>query len=154
MITYQIEAWKDYWPDAVPLWEAHWREIAVDQDVIPLQVNMDDYTRLAETDALHIVTVRDAGRLVGYWVGVIRPHLHYANTVHAFTDVFWLAPAYRKGMTGVRLFRTVDATLQARGVRKVLTATKLHFDVSALFTRLGYQPVELVYSKILPQKDA
>jgi N-acetylglutamate synthase-like GNAT family acetyltransferase len=89
------------------------------------------------------------GALIGYHVAVISGHLHYRSTLHAVTDVYWIAPECRHGVTAVRLFQAVERELTKRGVRKLFTATKLHLDQGALFEHLGFRPIERMYSKLL-----
>lgn len=152
MLRYQVEPWGDFCKEAEPLWTVHWQEIAVDQDTIPLVPDYAAYAALEQAGVLHVVTGRDAGmRLQAYWVGLVKGHLHYATTLHAFCDVYWLAPAHRKGLEGYRLFQHVEASLRARGVKKVITATKVAFDVSRLFERLHYREIERVWTKVFEE---
>lgn len=151
MLTYSVTPWPEFAVEAQRqgLWEAHWKEIAQDQD-IPLVPEYATYQALYLGGRLHVVTGRDAhGTLCAYWVGLVQPHLHYATTIHALCDVYWLAPAHRKGFEGSRLFKAVEATLRERGVQKIITATKVYLDVSPIFERLGYRLTEKVYTKRL-----
>lgn len=152
MLTYQVESWDRYWRDAEKLWEDHWREIALDQEHIPLDVDWDRYAALDAQGKLHIVTARDAdGQLQGYHLSIVDTHLHYRTTLHAYLDVFYLAPAHRRGMAGVKLFKVVQDTLKARGVVKQIQGHKVHVHggLGTLFERLGYHKIEHVYSKLL-----
>jgi GNAT superfamily N-acetyltransferase len=155
LTTYAVEPWPLFAKEAeeAGLWRLHWQEIAQDAD-IPLEPDHATYTALDQAGQLHVVTARAAdGTLIGYWVGLIRPHLHYATTLHAFTDVYWLHPAYRRGLAGYRLFQAVERTLARRGVVKVMTATKVYQDVSRLFERLGYRETERQWTKRLDGKE-
>ena len=149
MLTYRVEPWGDFCKEAESLWPIHWAEIAQDPQ-IPLAPDYATYAALEQAGVLHVVTGRDAaGTLQAYWVGLVKGHLHYVTTLHALTDVYWLHPAHRRGLEGYRLFRHVEATLRARGVQKIITATKVYLDVSPLFARLQYRETERVWSKIL-----
>jgi N-acetylglutamate synthase-like GNAT family acetyltransferase len=75
--------------------------------------------------------------------------MHYLSTLHGITDVYWIAPAYRTGRTGLRMFQAVERELKKLGVRKLFTATKLHLDQGALFEFLGYKPTERLYAKLI-----
>lgn len=151
MLRYQVEPWGDFCKEAEPLWTIHWQEIAQDA-TIPLVPDYAAYAALDQAGALHVVTGRDpAGRLQAYWVGLVKGHLHYATTLHALCDVYWLAPAHRRGLEGYRLFQHVEATLRARGVKKIITACKVYFDVSRLFARLHYRETERVWTKVLEE---
>lgn len=149
MLRYQVEPWGHFCKDAEPLWPLHWQEIAQDPS-IPLVPDYATYAALDQAGMLHVVTGRDAaGALQAYAVYLVRPHLHYATTLHGLCDVYWLAPTHRKGLEGYRLFQHVEASLRGRGVKKIITATKVYFDVSRLFERLHYRESERVWSKVL-----
>lgn len=152
MLTYQLERWEQYWPDAEPLWKDHWLEVALDQEAVPLDVDKERYATLDAQGKLHIVTVRDEdGTLQGYHLSITDVHLHYRTTLHAYLDVFWLAPAHRRGLAGYKLFQVVQETLRQRGVVKQIQGHKLHVHgkLGTLFERLGYHKIEQVYSKLL-----
>lgn len=151
MLTYHVEAWGDFCTEAEPLWHQHWQEIALDQDVIPLVPDDAAYTALDQAGLLHVVTARVDGALVGYVVGILKPHLHYATTPHFHMDVLWLHPTWRKGLAGYRLLQALERTVQQRcqGPVKMLLGTKLHYDLSALYTRLGYTEIERTFAKVL-----
>ncbi len=150
-LLYAVEAWSACWPEMAVHWEAHWAEVATDKTTIPLVVDHASYTALEASGALHVVTVRDdaQGELVGYAIWIIRTHLHYQTTLMAFSDVYYLAPAYRRGSAGMRLFRESEATLRAKGVRKLFTGCKLSLDIGRIFTRLGFTETERLYIKYL-----
>jgi GNAT superfamily N-acetyltransferase len=148
-ITYQQESWATYWPDAKPLWEDHWLEIARDRETIPLDPAMDFYAQADAEGILHIMTMRLQGTLIGYHLALIQRHIHYQGTLHAFTDIYYVVPAFRRGMVGVTLFRQVEAALRQRGVIKIMTGTKIANDVSRIFQHLGYRETERLWTKLL-----
>lgn len=147
--VYAVERWRDLRAEMLPLLVRHWREVALNHADVPLDIDEKRYADLDEAEALHIVTVRRDGVLVGYHVAIVSAHLHYASTLHGITDVYYLAPECREGFTGVRLFKRVEQEMRALGVKKLFTGTKTHLDMSRLFERLGYQRVEYLFAKIL-----
>lgn len=150
-VTFHVETWQTFYPAVLPLFQAHWQEVALHQDRIPLVVDAARYQSLSDADILLIVTARAAGVLVGYWMGFVLPHLHYADTLHATMDIVYVQPAYRKGFLAWRLFKYVEARCQARGVVRVSQGTKVHagLDLSRLYTRLGYEHTENHFTKLL-----
>ena len=152
-LSYQVERWTSYAADAPPLWEQHYTEVALDQDVIPLDMDVERYAALDAQDILHIVTMRTvpAWQLVGYHTSLVSPHLHYKRTLVAAVDLYYVLPAYRQGWAGVRLFREAERTLKARGVVKIASGTKLHagLDMTRLFQYLGYRTTEQLVTKLL-----
>jgi L-amino acid N-acyltransferase YncA len=147
--VFAVEPWAAFHKEAAPLFVEHWREVALNHDDVPLDIAYDKYNALATAGALHVLTARRDGELIGYHIAVITGHMHYLSTVHGITDVYWLAPAYRTGRTGLRMFQAVERELKKLGVRKLFTATKLHLDQGALFEYLGYKPVERLYAKLI-----
>lgn len=147
--TYAVERWRDLRAEMLPMLVRHWREVALNHADVPLDIDEKRYAELDEGGALHIVTARRNGLLIGYHVAIVSTHLHYASTLHGITDVYYIAPECRHGVTGMRLFQFVEKDLKARGVRKLFTATKLHLDQGTLFERLGYKPTERLYTKLI-----
>lgn len=131
------------------LYQAHYDEIAVNQDVIPLAPDYALYQQLDAQGQTEVVTVRDDGFIVGYAMGFCKPHLHYSQSLHFLMDIFYLKPEYRKGFVGIKLFQKLEEVLKARGVVKILLATKCHLDRSRMFEWLGYQKQEVVFQKVL-----
>lgn len=150
MLTFQTERLAAVREEAAPLLRRHWEEVALDQDTVPLDPDWEAYGRIEASDMLHITTARDqAGRLVGYSAYFLVPNLHYRSLCVAETDIFWLAPEYRKGTAGMRLLRAAEEHLKARGINKIVSKVKLHRDTGPLFERLGYTAIERIYAKKL-----
>jgi GNAT superfamily N-acetyltransferase len=135
--------------EARPLLVDHWENIALNKDTIPLNPLWNIYEKLEETGNLKIITARQDEKLVGYAAYVISPSLHYSSEIIADADVFWLDPNHRKGMAGMRLFKHAEKVLRSYGVTRILNKVKIHFDVGKVFERMGYDPIERVYSKSL-----
>lgn len=135
--------------DLPPLFARHWREIALNQDFIPLAPDFDRYYALDLQGILRILTVRHEGLLVGYAFLLFGPHLHYATTPYGHGDMFWIDPLYRQGWTGVKLFKELIRGTREMGGAILQLSIKLHFEngrVAKLLTRLGFHPVETMYA--------
>jgi hypothetical protein len=150
-VVFAVERWATYYPDAIPLWPLHWKEVALTQAEIPLDMDVDRYAALDEAGILHIVTGRDAGRLIAYHTSLIMGHLHYKSTLHALADLYWVHPLWRRGTIALKLFGTAHRALKERGVVKVLSGSKLHsgLDMTRLFTYMGYDLAEKSFTKLL-----
>jgi len=149
MSAYAVERWRDIKSEMLPMLVEHWKEVALNHADVPLDIDEERYDGLDAVGALHILTVRRAGKLIGYHVAIVSGHLHYKSTLHGITDVYYIAPEHRHGITGMRMFQAVESELKKLGVRKLFTATKLHMDQGPLFERLGYRPVERLYAKLI-----
>lgn len=150
MITYQAEKFADCIAEIVPYLSAHRTEIDDPApDPVPFDPDYERYLSMDASGALSVVTARCDGRLIGYSICAIATHSHSKHTLHAFTDLFFVDPEYRKGFVGVKLLRAAEQELAHRGVVKHYTGAKIHKDLRRLFEYLGYHPNEVVYSKII-----
>lgn len=151
VVTFAVERWGTFYPDAQALFPLHWREVALTQEAVPLDMDVERYAALDTAGILHIVTGRDAGRLVAYHTALLMGHLHYKSTLHALVDLYYIHPLWRRGATALRLFGVAHRALKARGVVKVMSGSKLHsgLDMGRLFTFMGYELAEHQYTKLL-----
>ena len=147
MITAQVEPWSEFVKDAVELFPAHWEELALNKDKVPLSVQHDVYLAYEAAGQTLVVTLRQKGRLVGYFVGFVSPALHYSTCLTLQMDIFWTHPDIRGRMEGVKLFRAVEAEAKRRGVQRIFYGSKLHKDASRLCEYLKMEPVEVYYTK-------
>lgn len=147
MITYTLEPWDTYYRDCAALWPEHYEEIAVDKDRMPMRPDVANYQALEAAGKLQIVVARDDGRMVGYVLTVIRPHLHYADVLCGFEDAYFLSKTHRRGMVGVKLLREAVRHMQRVGAQKAFFMTKVALDMGPLFERMGFTRTDVVYSK-------
>ena len=148
MLTAQIESYAENLQAMQEMYPAHWEELALNKDKVPLDPDYPSYlARDRQGEILH-ATVREGGKIVGYFVGFIGPALHYRTCLTLTMDIFWVAPEARgAALAGVKLFRAVEAEARRRGVQRLFYGSKLHRDASRLFEYLGCEPVETFYSK-------
>jgi GNAT superfamily N-acetyltransferase len=149
MMTAHVESLTEHLPELMYLLPLHYEELALNKDKVPLDPQYEVYRERDAAGAVLFVTLRDAGELVGYFVGFIAPGLHYKTCLTCTMDIFYLRKDKRTGSGGVRLFRFVEAELKRRGVQRWFMGSKVHADASALFKRIGAAPVETYYSKWL-----
>lgn len=147
VITYQVESWFNVLPELEAHWQAHYEEVAPDKNKIALAPDYEQYAHLDDTGSLHVLTARYKGEVIGYVVAVVRPHLHYRHNLFAFFDLYYIAPEYRRGWAGVRLFQEAERTLKARGVQKMFAGTKLWKNASCIFKFLHWTQPEYLFSK-------
>lgn len=148
-MTAHVESLTEHLPELMYLLPLHYEELALNKDKVPLDPQYEVYRERDAAGAVLFVTLRDAGELVGYFVGFIAPGLHYKTCLTCTMDIFYLRKDKRTGSGGVRLFRFVEAELKRRGVQRWFMGSKVHADASALFKRIGAAPVETYYSKWL-----
>lgn len=147
MLTAQPEPWATFIEEAKPLLPLHWEELALNKDKVPLDPQYEVYDARDRRGEVMVITLRQVGRLVGYFIGFVAPGLHYRTCLTLTMDIFWTHPDVRGGMGGVRLFRAVEAEARRRGVDRMFFGSKQHKDASRLFEFLKMEPVETYYSK-------
>lgn len=151
-LAYQVEPYWAVQPELEPLMALHHAELAEDQHVMAHHVDHEAYREMDDAGGLLTVTVKRDGTLVGYALAFVRKHLHYADVMCGFVDLYYLHPLERRGLAGVKLFRFVEETLRERGAVKVYLSTKLAFDHGTILSRLGFRPSDRVFVKVLEGK--
>jgi hypothetical protein len=126
----------------------HYDELCVTKD-FPLMPDYEAYGRLCVAGMLKCITCRIDGALVGYAIFIVQPHLHYKSCKTAFEDIYFLKKEFRKGRTGIRLFKQAESILKQDGVARIIMHTKIHMDNSRLFEYLGYKLTDKLFTKIL-----
>lgn len=147
MITAQVEPYSKCLPELMECYDLHWEELALNKDKVPLDPQYDLYEARDDAGQLLLVTLRETGRLVGYFIGFIAPGFHYKTCLTLTMDIFWTHPDVRGGFSGVKLFRLVEKEAKRRGVHRMFYGSKMHKDASRLFQFLKMEPVEIYYSK-------
>ncbi|MDM1720530.1 GNAT family N-acetyltransferase [Acinetobacter towneri] len=146
MITAHIESFEENLEYLKPLLPIHYKELALNQDKVPLSPQFDKYVATEKQGGLIFVTLRNAGQMVGYFIGFIAPGLHYSTCLTCQMDIFYVLPEHRGSGAGFQLFKFVEQQLKKRGVQRMFVGSKMHKDASWLFEKLNYTPVETYYS--------
>lgn len=149
VISCHLESFEQRLEELKRLLPAHYRELALNQDAVPLDPQYEFYIERERQGGLLFVALRDAGEMIGYYIGFIAPGLHYKTCLTCTTDIFFVRADKRKGRAGVQMFRFVEKELRRRGVQRWFTGSKVQHDASALFEFLKFDPVETYYSKWL-----
>lgn len=154
MITFCVETLRDTLAELKPLFPEHWRELALNQDDVPLDPQYDVYQLREDRGEVLFVCGRSEGNIAAYFVGFVAPGLHYQTCLTLTMDIFWVRPEFRGSGAGFELFRTVEQEAKRRGVQRMFVGSKLHKDASWLFEKLGYQEVERYYSVWWPRQSS
>lgn len=149
MIVYAVERWNAVVAEMRPMWCMHHAEVALHRDEVPLDPDERKYRELDATGKLLIVTAREDGALVGYYIALITPHLHYRTTVHLLTDVYYVVPAHRTGFCLLRMLRRLEIEGAARGAVKGYAGYKSSLNMGKVFERAGWRESERIHTKIL-----
>ena len=151
-VCVRVETYDQIIEDIKKLLPQHWEEIALYKDEIALAPDYELYKRMHEMGMLVIYAVRKAlsDELVGYALYVVRPHLHYSLNRWAQSDIFWIAPQYRRFGIGRALFTFIESDMKEHGVDVMHTNVKVEHPAAALVLEtLGHAKIEYGYSKRL-----
>ena len=125
----------------------HYQDLSDHQ--FPLELDYTKYKQLDSLGMLFCCSVTDNGQLIGYSVYLLHNHLHYASAKLAMEDCYFLKKQYRKGFTGIKLFKYIESELTKLGVQKMVTGSKTKAEIGVLLKRLGHHHFENLYSKKL-----
>lgn len=145
MLALSHETWNTFWPEALPLLQAHRLETAPD-DRRPFEVQISTARTLCEAQVLHIWTARSNGVLVGYIGWYVAPGLD-SPVLTATQGPWYVQPAWR-GLTGFKLFERSLAGLKALDVKVCFPHHWLSGngpDLAKYFSRKGAKPLEVSY---------
>jgi GNAT superfamily N-acetyltransferase len=149
---FALEKWAVLFRDGhKKLFPEHFDELAVHKEQIPLGMDDSLYQHIEDLGRLHVLTAREAGELVGYYVAIVIPnHPHNKDAGPcSTTDMFYMARAHRKGGSGAKLLMMAEKTLRERGVTKASISVKLHQNHGPLLEALGWEHTDLVFQKVL-----
>lgn len=149
MYSYAREKIKDCLDEALPLLEAHWKEVAFYPDIV-LEPDREAYYAMESLGCVACFVVRDEdSHMIGYAVYFMRKSLHYKNSLQASNDIIYLNPTHRKlGLAG-DFISWCDKQLKELGVQVVSHHIKSSHNWGRLIERQGYQLQDLIYTKRL-----
>lgn len=149
-VTYHIERFADVYNEMYPLLVEHYDEISQHKEQgFPLDPQAGVYQAREESGNLLMVIARDSGRIIGYFVAIIAPALHYQSCLTCSPDIFYVQHEYRRGGAALGMFQFVEKELRRRGVKAWMVGSKVAHDVTKLFEHLGMVPFEVTYVKWL-----
>ncbi len=146
-MIFQSEPWRQVESEIRELVDAHWKELAMFKDRIPLDIDWDHYRACEDRGILQVTTAREGPDLVGYWISVVNIHPHYKSTKFAFQDSYFLLPKYRKGNVGIGLLEAMQRNVREMGAQAIIGSDKEHLTMSALFGWCGYKSPGQQYMK-------
>ncbi len=148
MITAQVEPYATCLPELVAIYPSHWEELALDRDKpeAALDPMWEVYAQRDAEGQLLLVTLRETGTLVGYYLGFKAPGLHYRRCLTYHMDICYVIPGVRGRFGGKRLLRKVITECKRLGVKRIFCGEKLHAPSGRLYEAMGFVPVEKTYS--------
>ena len=148
-VVFAEERFKDYIEEMKPILQNHWEEIALHKDKIKLCPDYKRYAALDAMGALHTVTARLEGKLVGYFTSFVSTHLHYSDHLFASNDILFIDPSLRGGSVAKEMVEFAEEKLKLLGVDVISIHMKTHAPFDKLCESLDYKNVERLYSKFV-----
>ena len=136
----------DLMAELMPLFELHYLEIAHYKD-IPLEIDVARYLAIEAQNALRFYVARVAGKSVGYAIYIVNYNLHYMGSLQAAQDVIFIEPVQRG--FGQQFIQWCDDRLHDDGVQVVAHHIKAAHNFGPMLERMGYELVDLIYSRRL-----
>lgn len=133
------------WDDAQELTVLHHAEVSV-IEVERFAPDRERYFQLDNGGIMRTFTARIDGRLVGYAIFLVVPHLHYGAMSWAAQDVLFVHPQHR-GRMSVDFIRWMDRELELEGVECIHRHVTEKRDYSGLLESEGYVKIETGYMK-------
>ena len=153
MITYQPEKLAMILDEMKPLYEAHFAEIEP-AGTFMLKPNIAGYINIEQAGYLHMITMRDTCRLVGYIIMLIQQHPYAAGLI-AYTDKLFIEKASRKGYAATYLIKAAEDYCRTIKVyaMQITTKTDPNYDFGKLLVRKGFEAIERTHQKILREAN-
>ena len=148
-MNFSVVSFKEYKDRLYPLFEQHWKEVAVYDETIKLALDVDMYEILEDAGKFITIVAEENSIPVGYIIFILARHPHYVNNIVAQNDAVFLLPEYRAGKNAINLFKFAEETLKNFNVDIIATHVKPKVDFSRLLKFLGYEEQEVVYTKRL-----
>lgn len=135
-----------------PLLPVHYDELSEHKLAgIDLDPQYDLYLARAAAGQVLVLTLRDAGALVGYLVSFIAPGMHYRGCLTCTTDIFFVTPD-RRGLEGGKiLFSAWLSECRRRGIRLTQIGIKTRHSKFArpILEAVGFVETEIMFWQFL-----
>jgi len=149
-IQYTTARVSDCFDEVLTLLDEHYQELSVTKHY-KLNPYYDVYKENEKNGKCRVILCKNDNEIIGYIVFFIDVNLHYKDCLLATEDIYYLKPEYRKGRTGIKMFKFAEEYLKSLGVNMIKYSTKVHSDNSKLFEYLGCSFTEKVYIKTIKE---
>jgi GNAT superfamily N-acetyltransferase len=114
---------------------------------IDLEPQYDKYEVRENNGELLYLTLRDDGKLIGYYIGFIGAALHYKSCLQAQMDIIYVEPSSRGQRGGMMLGNAIIAEHKRRGVQLMTMGFKEAHRIymQKLLEQMGMRPFEVTY---------
>lgn len=154
MISYQIEYFTDIMEEMVEIVGGHAAETELYQDKVKFNPDYEHYLALDKAGAMFFVTARDEGELVGYTSWAVGPHPHHADHFMGSNNLIYVKKSHRGGGdVATKMFEMAEEELKSHGASVMIFLAKAARPLEGFAERLGYDKVEVAYSKYIGSEE-
>jgi hypothetical protein len=138
------------------LMQEHWEEAGVHKETLIPDPDWEKIFALEKMGMWKTIELRKGEALVGYSNWMINSMLDYKTKILAQNMNLFLSKGQRLGTAGIRLINGTESLLKELGVCRCCYGIRPFIKIGAkarplgeLFSALGYQHTDEIYSKIL-----
>lgn len=137
-----------FWDEMEPLVEIHKNEATIFPGCEP-DPDIQMHLFLQDHGFIHLQTARVDGKLVGYILFHVGPHLQFKQIICATHMSMFIHPEYRGGSLFFELMAAAEAELKENNVDAILMHSVAMNDIGRLYKHLDYDIAETFYLKKL-----
>lgn len=146
MIDFNVETFAEFVKDAEFITQDHFDEVFPFKH-IKFDLDHEYYQMAEDAGMLRVFTCRDAGKLIGYALFIVKQCSHAKGSIHAYQDAIYIEKSERG--FGRNFIMWMDECLRVDGVELVLHYVKVAHDWSKALEVQGYVKTDVVYAKRL-----
>lgn len=150
MIRCQVDSVQDIQLEVEDVLESAWEETVDHKELLSYENNNVDwefYKDMEDSGTLHVITMRDSGKLIGYNFLMIIDHPHY-KVLHALSDMMWINETYRGQGLGKSLIQYSEDYLEHIGGGLMVYNFKVGKPHPSM-DKIGYKHAENVFTKVI-----
>lgn len=147
--TFSRESFRQVSEDSLEFINDNYDETGQLQDTVPLDVDWDGMFYHESRGGLLSFALRLDGAMIGYAIFLLTPTLHAKSTVHAISDVIFIAKEYRQGLVGLKFIEYCEAYCKQCGAKVSHLVMKADPRLVRILERTGHRIFEVTYMKVL-----
>ena len=130
--------------------EANYAEMERHKQLRKMSLDRAGYDMMDKAGKMRCYSARVGGELVGYATFFLsRGYRYDVSGAMAFSDLWFLKPAFRSGDAAARMLSFVENDMRKNGVIALYMCDPLQRSIWPLLKWAGFMPIETTYEKIL-----
>lgn len=149
MLKVNRESFEENLDDLKAFFPLQWKETIYPDGKEQLNPDLEVYLDAEKNDLLIFISLKEEGKLIGYFLGVKYKYPHSQNEFYVMQDSIFIHPDHRGNGGGIKLIKKLEEECRMMGVTRILLCSRSHNDITKLFERLNYNLSEVYYSKYI-----